>query len=243
MSAAEALVIEQLSAARGGRPVLDGVSLTIPRGEVTALLGANGAGKSTLVLAVARAIPALRGRIVVDGRDLTKSDPEQMRGAGVAVVLEGHRVLAGLTVHENLAVAGAQLDSRALRKGIASSLDLFPELGDRLAQRAGTLSGGQQQMLAIAQACIGRPRYLLLDELSLGLAPAIVKRLMPVVSEFAREGMGVLLIEQFATVALQLAATAAVLDRGRIVFEGAADELLRRPEILHSAYLSSLATL
>ena len=115
MSAVEALVIEQLSAARGGRPVLDGVSLTIPRGEVTALLGANGAGKSTLVLAVARAIPALRGRIVVDGHDLTRSDPEQMRGAGVAVVLEGHRVLAGLTVQENLAVAGAHDPARADR--------------------------------------------------------------------------------------------------------------------------------
>jgi branched-chain amino acid transport system ATP-binding protein len=241
VSLPDALVIQHLSAARGGRPVLEDVSLTIPRGEVTALLGANGAGKSTLVLAIARAVPVLRGRIVVDGRDVTKARVEQMRSAGVAVVPEGHRVLSGLTVHENLSVAGARLDAQTLRQSISAALALFPELGDRLQQRAGTLSGGQQQMLAIAQACVGLPRYLLLDELSLGLAPAVVSRLMPVVSEFAERGMGVLLIEQFAAAALDLATTAAVLDRGRIVFTGAADELSQRPDILHSAYLSSLA--
>jgi branched-chain amino acid transport system ATP-binding protein len=239
MSASDTLVIEELVASRAGRRVLHGVSLTVRRGEITALLGANGAGKSTLVLAVAGLVPTSAGTVVADGVLLNGLTPERRRTNGVSVVLEGHRVLRGLTVGENLAVAGSRLGSRQLRAGIDDALGVFPELAERLDQRAGTLSGGQQQMLAIAQACVVRPRYLLLDELSLGLAPAVIDRLIPVVSALADDGVGVLLIEQFAAVALGLATQADVLDRGRVAFSGTADELQRHPEILHGAYLAS----
>src|SRR5436190_941762 len=194
MSASDALVIEELVASRVGRRVLHGMSLTVRRGEITALLGANGAGKSTLVLAVAGLVPTSAGTVVADGVLLNGLTPERRRTHGVSVVLEGHRVLRGLTVGENLAVAGSRLAMRPLRPGLAEALGAFPELAERLDQRAGTLSGGQQQMLAIAQACVVRPRYLLLDELSLGLAPAVIERLVPVVSALADDGVGVLLI-------------------------------------------------
>jgi branched-chain amino acid transport system ATP-binding protein len=239
MSPSDALVVDELVASWAGRRVLHGVSLTVPRGEITALLGANGAGKSTLVLAVAGLVATNAGTVVADGVLLNGLTPERRRTHGVSAVLEGHRVLGGLTVGENLAVAGSRLGTRQLRAGLDGALGVFPELAERLDQRAGTLSGGQQQMLAIAQACVVRPRYLLLDELSLGLAPAVIDRLIPVVSALADDGVGVLLIEQFAVVALGLAAQAAVLDRGRVAFSGGTDELQRHPEILHGAYLAS----
>jgi branched-chain amino acid transport system ATP-binding protein len=239
MTASGALVIDELIASRAGRRVLHGVSLTVRRGEITALLGANGAGKSTLVLAVAGLVPTDAGTVAADDVLLNGLSPERRRTRGVSAVLEGHRVLRGLTVGENLAVAGSRLRAVGLRTGIDDALRIFPELAERLDQRAGTLSGGQQQMLAIAQACVVRPRYLLLDELSLGLAPAVIERLTPVVAALAEDGVGVLLIEQFAAVALELAGEAAVLDRGRVVFAGSAEELQRQPEILHGAYLAS----
>jgi branched-chain amino acid transport system ATP-binding protein len=239
MSASDTLVVDELVASRAGRRVLHGVSLTVRRGQITALLGANGAGKSTLVLAVAGLIATDAGSVIADDIVLNGLAPERRRAHGVSAVLEGHRVLSGLTVGENLAVAGSRLGARQLRAGVDDALDVFPELAERLGQRAGTLSGGQQQMLAIAQACVVRPRYLLLDELSLGLAPAVIERLTPVVAALADEGVGVLLIEQFAAVALELGTQAAVLDRGRVVFSDSADELLRQPEILHGAYLVS----
>jgi branched-chain amino acid transport system ATP-binding protein len=239
MTASGALVIDELIASRAGRRVLHAVSLTVRRGEITALLGANGAGKSTLVLAVAGLVPTDAGTVAADDVLLNGLSPERRRTRGVSAVLEGHRVLRGLTVGENLAVAGSRLRAVGLRTGIDDALRIFPELAERLDQRAGTLSGGQQQMLAIAQACVVRPRYLLLDELSLGLAPAVIERLTPVVAALAEDGVGVLLIEQFAAVALELAGEAAVLDRGRVVFAGSAEELQRQPEILHGAYLAS----
>jgi branched-chain amino acid transport system ATP-binding protein len=239
MSASDSLVVDELVASRAGRRVLHGVSLTVQRGQVTALLGANGAGKSTLVLAVAGLIATDAGNVIADDVVLNGFAPERRRMHGVSAVLEGHRVLRGLTVGENLAVAGSRLGARQLRAGVDEALDILPELAERLGQRAGTLSGGQQQMLAIAQACVVRPRYLLLDELSLGLAPAVIERLTPVVAALASDGVGVLLIEQFAAVALELGSEAAVLDRGRVAFSGTADDLLRQPEILHSAYLVS----
>jgi len=239
MSASDTLVVDELVASRAGRRVLHGVSLGVPRGEITALLGANGAGKSTFVLAVAGLVPTNAGTVVADDVLLNGLTPERRRTRGVSAVLEGHRVLRGLTVGENLAVAGSRLGARRLRAGLDDALGVFPELAERLDQPAGTLSGGQQQMLAIAQACVVRPRYLLLDELSLGLAPAVIDRLIPVVSALADDGVGVLLIEQFAVVALGFASQAAVLDRGRVAFSGGADELQRHPAILHGAYLAS----
>lgn len=238
MSAQGTLTVEGLQVARGGKTVLHGVDLLLRPGRVTALLGPNGAGKSTLVLAMAGALPAQAGQVVLDGVRLTGKRPEDVRRLGVAAVPEGHRVLGSLTVHENLLVAGDHLSRRDLEEGVQRALQTFPELRERLAQPAGSLSGGQQQMVVLGQAIVGRPRFLLADELSFGLAPLIVARLVPIVTAFAQQGIGVLLIEQFTTIALRISQHAYVMDRGRLSFAGSPEELRERPEILHSAYLA-----
>jgi branched-chain amino acid transport system ATP-binding protein len=162
--------------------------------------------------------------------------------AGVAAVPEGHQVLTGLTAEENLRAAGSQLSSTELKQAVDYALSIFPELKALLKQPAGTMSGGQQQMVALAQALITRPKYLLFDELSLGLAPLIVQRLMAVVEQVVEEGVGVLLIEQFTTIALKLAHHVHVLDRGVIYFEGTPAELEANPGVLHDAYLAGKFT-
>jgi len=233
----DALQLAGLTVARGGRPVVQDVTLDIPPGEVTALLGPNGAGKSTLVLAVAGVLRPLSGSLTLGGRDLAGRRPEAIRRAGVAVVPEGRRLLAELSVQDNLQVATYALSREDARAGRARALELFPELEKRLDTPARSLSGGEQQMLVLAQALVSSPRFLLIDELSLGLAPVVVKRLVPTIRTVAESGVGVLLIEQFATVALGLANRAHVMDRGRIRFSGAASELRARPELLQSSYL------
>ena len=232
------LQLEQLSVARGGRTVVREVSLRIPPGEVTTLLGANGAGKSTLVLAVAGVIRPTEGRILLGDLDLTRRRPERIRAAGVAVVPEGRRLLPNLTVEDNIQVATYALTREQRREGIAFALELFPELEKRWKAQARLLSGGEQQMLVLAQAIVSKPDVLLVDELSLGLAPVVVKRLVPTIERVAAAGAGVLLIEQFAHVALSLAKTAYVLEGGRIRYEGTAERLKTNPELLHSAYLA-----
>jgi branched-chain amino acid transport system ATP-binding protein len=233
----EALRLGGLTVARGGRPVVQDVSLEIPRGEVTALLGPNGAGKSTLVLAVAGVLKPLSGSIDLGGRELCGRRPEIIRHAGVAVVPEGRRLLSELSVEDNVQVATYSLSREEAKAGRAYALDLFPELTKRLHVPARSLSGGEQQMLVLAQALVSQPSYILIDELSLGLAPVVVKRLIPTIRTVAESGVGVLLIEQFATVALGLARRAHVMDRGRIRFSGAASELKERPELLQTSYL------
>jgi len=233
----DTLRLDGLTVARGGRPVLHEVTLEIPPGEVTALLGPNGAGKSTLVLAVAGVLKPLAGKVELAGRDLAGRRPESIRRAGVAVVPEGRRLLPELTVRDNLQVATFALSREEGKTGRAYALELFPELDKRLDTSARSLSGGEQQMLVLAQALVSKPRFLLIDELSLGLAPVIVKRLIPTIRTVAESGVGVLLIEQFATVALGLANRAHVIDRGRLQFSGAASELKARPELLQSSYL------
>lgn len=235
----EVLKVENLVVHRGGKEVLHGIELAVPRGEVTAVLGANGAGKSTLVLAMAGALAISGGTVSVDGRPVEGARPDVIRRHGIAIVPEGHHVLAGLSVADNLRAAGSALAPREIAAEIERALAVFPELRAKLAARAGELSGGQKQMVAVAQALIARPRYLLIDELSLGLAPAVVKRLAEVVREVAARGVGVLLIEQFTTIALALASRAYVFERGRVVFAGSAAELREKPEILHSAYLTA----
>jgi branched-chain amino acid transport system ATP-binding protein len=176
--------------------VLESVSLDLHPGEVTCLLGANGAGKSTLIMTIAGVLPASDGSIELDGASLAGHAPEAIRGRGVAVVPEGHRVLANLSVLDNLRAAGSPLSWAALKEEIDRVIAIFPELRPRLSLDASLLSGGQKQMLAIGQALIARPRYLLIDELSFGLAPAVVIRLGETIREIARRNIGILLVEQ-----------------------------------------------
>jgi len=231
------LRLEDLSVERGGRAVVAGVSLEIPPGQVTALLGANGAGKSSLVLAVGGLLRKSGGRVLVGDRELTRLRPEQVRAAGVAVVPEGRRLLPALTVADNLRVATYSLGGAQAKAGVAHALELFPELEKRWNHTARLLSGGEQQMVVLAQALVSQPRFVLVDELSLGLAPVVIQRLVPVLQSVATSGVGVLLIEQFANVALGLAETAYVLERGRIHYHGTAQRLKDEPQLLQSAYL------
>mgnify|MGYP001078269439 CR=1 FL=1 len=170
-------------------------------------------------------------------QDITGRRPERIRQAGVAIVPEGRRLLPDLTVEDNLRVASYALTRDQAQVGRDRVLELFPQLGQRLTAAARTLSGGEQQMVVLAQALITQPRYLLIDELSLGLAPVVVSRLIPVIAAVAESGTGVLLIEQFATVALGLAQQAHIMEGGRIRFSGLARELREQPELLSSAYL------
>jgi branched-chain amino acid transport system ATP-binding protein len=231
------LELRGLTVERGRRTVVSDVSLDIPAADVTALLGPNGAGKSTLVLAVGGVLRPLAGSVRMNGRDLARQRPELIRRAGVAIVPEGRRLLPDLTVEDNIKVAAYSLSSEEAKAGRDRVLELFPELSRRLSAPARSLSGGEQQMLVLAQALISSPRYLLIDELSLGLAPVVINRLVPTIQEVAAAGIGVLLIEQFAAVALALATRAYILEGGRIRFSGAASELRDEPELLRSAYL------
>jgi branched-chain amino acid transport system ATP-binding protein len=231
-----ALVLTDLTVARAGRDVVHGVSLRVPAGEVTALLGPNGAGKSSLVLALSGVLRPSSGSVLVGDRDLAGLRPERIRQAGLATAPEGHRVLADLTVLDNLRVAGARLGRRGRADGLDRVLTLFPELRDLATRRGGKLSGGQQQMLALGQALIDQPRYLVIDELSLGLAPVVVRRLVPTLSRIASTGVGVLLIEQFTHVALSVASNVSVLVRGRIRLTDTAASLRADPDRLRAAY-------
>ena len=174
-----------LAVERSGKPVIHGVDVEIAPGKITALLGANGAGKSSLVLTIAGALPATRGQILLDGKSINGMRPEYVRRLGVVAVPEGHRVLTELTVEENLRVAGTALGRRELDGAVERAMETFPELKPRYTVRAGALSGGQQQMLVLGQAIVSQPRYILADELSFGLAPMIVARLVPVLEAFA----------------------------------------------------------
>lgn len=232
-----ALRLEDLSVSRGGRTVVRNVSLEVQPGGVTTLLGPNGAGKSTLVLAVAGVLRPNGGKVLLGELDLTRRRPEAIRAAGVAIVPEGRRLLPELTVEDNLRVATYSLSREERRVRIADALSLFPRLEARWHAPGRLLSGGEQQMVVLAQALVSRPRIMIVDELSLGLAPIVVQSLVPTLEEVARSGVGILLIEQFAHVALALAETAYVLEGGRIRYQGSAEELKSHPDVLHSAYL------
>jgi branched-chain amino acid transport system ATP-binding protein len=232
------LRLDALSVPRAGRTVLRDVSIEVPPGEITALLGPNGAGKSTLVLAVGGVIRPSGGRVLCGDEELTRRRPESIRSAGVAVVPEGRRLLPNLTVEDNLRIATYALTKEQARSGIEHAVELFPHLQARWKAAARSLSGGEQQMVVLAQALVSKPRFILVDELSLGLAPVVVKRLVPVLQAVAAEGVGILLIEQFVHVALGVAKNAYVLEGGRIRYAGTAEELRGHPDILHSAYLT-----
>src|ERR1700690_1797956 len=231
------LELIDITVERGGRPVVKDVSLSVPAGQVTALLGPNGAGKSSLVLAVGGVIRPRPGAVSLDGLELAGRRPEKIRGVGVAIVPEGRRLLPDLSVDDNLKVATYTLTKQAAAEGRDRALELFPRLGQRLTVQARLLSGGEQQMVVLAQALVSQPKYILIDELSLGLAPVIVNQLIPVIRSLVSEGTGVLLIEQFATVALSLATSAYLMEGGVLRYSGTAAELKARPELLQSAYL------
>jgi branched-chain amino acid transport system ATP-binding protein len=237
MTEAGALRIEGLRVSRGGHSVLHGISLEVPQGAVTTLLGPNGAGKSTMVLAVGGILRASAGDVSLNGATLTKLRPEQIRQAGVAIVPEGRRLLPDLTVEDNIRVATYSLSREDAKQGIAYAIELFPQLKARWNAVARTLSGGEQQMVVLSQALVSRPKFMLVDELSLGLAPVVVQRLIPALENAVADGVGVLLIEQFVHVALGLAQNAYVLENGRIVYMGTAADLKANPDKLHSAYL------
>jgi branched-chain amino acid transport system ATP-binding protein len=222
---------------RGGRRIVHGVTLDVPAGQVTTMLGPNGAGKSTLASAIAGLLRVASGDVVVDGETVTNRRPERVRTAGISVVPEGRKLLPDLTIEENMRVATYALTKSQANDGIDYTLSLFPELQKRWHIGGRLLSGGEQQMVVLAQALVSRPKVLVVDELSLGLAPIVVKRLVPVIEQVAASGVGVLLIEQFAHVALAVATTAHVLEGGRIQYTGDAAELRDNPDLLHAAYL------
>jgi len=226
------LVVEDLHAGYGRVPVLHGVSVSVARGDIAALIGPNGAGKSTLLRAATGMVRVSRGAVRLDGRDLTNAPIETIARAGIAHVPEGRRLFPGLSVRDNLRLGGW----RARNEDMGTVLELFPRLHERLDQVAGSMSGGEQQMCAIARALMGRPDFLLIDELSLGLAPVIVEEIMARLGQVAAEGTGILLVEQDAGHALEVAQRAYVLENGRITVTGKAAELAADPRV-RAAYL------
>lgn len=239
MTSTSSVMVERLAVERGGKRVVHDVSFTIRAGEISTLLGANGAGKSSAVMALAGVLPLAGGTMRLDDMTLDGLSPDRIRRAGIALVPEGHRVLGQLTVEDNILVAALDGSHNARAEGLEIVYGIFPELAERRGQLASDLSGGQKQMVAMGQAFIARPRFMIVDELSLGLAPAVVKRLAEALKIAAKGGIGVLLIEQFANLALDLADRAMVLERGRLVYDGTSAALRAQPEILHGAYLAS----
>lgn len=223
-----------------GRMVLQGIDMEMEEGEIVALLGTNGAGKSTLLRTISGTVEADRGAVIFDGRDITHAPPNEIATLGVVQMPGGQGVFGSLTVRENLDLAGwtQRRDPEGVAAARAEVLSMFPILKDRLEESAVNLSGGQQQMLALAMSFIMKPRILLIDELSLGLAPVIVSQMLPIVERLSKEGVTVVLVEQSVNVALTVAHRAYFLERGEIRFSGPAAELLNRPDILRSVFLS-----
>jgi len=235
---ARSILVDNLTVARGGKRVIHGVTFAVAPGRISTLLGANGAGKSSTVMAMAGAIPTDGGKVRLGEETLTGLPSDRIRRHGVALVPEGHRVLGQLSEEDNLLVAALDPSAAARKSGLDRVYAIFPELAERRRQQASDLSGGQKQMVAMGQAFIARPDFMIVDELSLGLAPTVVRRLAEALTLAAGQGIGVLLIEQFANLALDLAQHAMVLERGRLVYDGPSATLRENPEILHCAYLA-----
>jgi branched-chain amino acid transport system ATP-binding protein len=230
------LELQDVEARYGQVQALHGVSLTVEEGEVVALLGANGAGKTTTLRAVSGTVRK-SGRVLYAGRDVSRRTPERLARLGVAHVPEGRGILAELTVWENLRLGAYVRRDRTVKDDLERVSELFPWLRERRGQQAGTLSGGEQQMLALARALVARPRLLMLDEPSLGLAPLVVQELFRVVRTLnEEEGLTVLVVEQNASIALDASQRAYVLEVGRVAVEGSSDEL-RRHEGVRKSYL------
>lgn len=226
------LVIDDLTVFRGELPIIRNVSLSAPPGEVTVLLGANGAGKSTLLDAVAGVIPTKSGKVLLDGAEIGSMRRDRRSRRGLAYVEQGRTVFGELTVEENLAVASAD-------GSVSDAYDLFPELIQRRDVVAQMLSGGEQQMVVLARALLSRPKVLMIDEMSQGLAPVVVRRLLPFVESAAQAGIAVVLVEQFAALALSIGSRAKVLSVGRIVLEGSCAQLKGQMDEVQRAYFAA----
>jgi branched-chain amino acid transport system ATP-binding protein len=225
VAAPPALELRGVSAGYGHSTVLRGVSITVPAASVTALLGPNGAGKTTLLKTVSGLLRPTSGSVVIDGEDVTRLSPYRRTARGVCHIPEGRGIFRGLTVRDNLimqSTRGGEADA------IERATDAFPILGQRLHQTAGTLSGGEQQMLAVARAYVRDPRLILVDEASLGLAPLIVDAIFEFLHQLARRGVALLIVDQFVTRALEMAADAYILGRGEVTWSGSATELMGR---------------
>jgi len=231
------LSIEGVETYYGNIIALRGVDIAVHAGEIVTLIGANGAGKSTLMMTIFGSPRARSGKIIFDGRDITQMAPHDIARAGIAQSPEGRRIFARMSVYENLQMGAAINGGAHFNEDLERVLAIFPRLKERAQQRGGTLSGGEQQMLAIARALMSRPRLLLLDEPSLGLAPLVVKLIFDTIRDLnKREGLTVFLVEQNAFHALRLADRAYVLVNGRVTLSGTGRELLARPEV-RAAYL------
>ena len=231
------LDIAGLRAGYGDVPVLRGIDLSIAAGSITALIGANGAGKTTLLRAISGIIPADAGTIHYDGQNIVGMPAHEIVRAGLVQVPEGRRLFPEMTVHENLMVGSSSPAARRQRdQNLAMVLELFPRVREREAQLAGTLSGGEQQMVAIARALMASPRLLLLDETSLGLAPIVVDEIFVAVRRLAKQGLTILVVEQNTALALEVADHGYVLEQGHFAIQGAASSLMSDPRV-RQAYL------
>ena len=231
------LSVKDLQVNYGGIEAVKGISFDVPAGDIVTLIGANGAGKSTTLKAIAGLVKPRSGSIEFEGANITGKDSSDIVARGVTLVPEGRRVFSNMTVLENIKI-GAYLRKDSLSDDIAWVYDLFPRLKEREWQLAGTLSGGEQQMLAVARALMSRPKVLMMDEPSLGLAPLVVKGIFDIIREINKQGVTVLLIEQNANMALKTADYAYVLETGRIGLSGTGAELLTNEEV-KKAYLGS----
>ena len=235
-SAGARLQLEGVSTFYGPIQALDDVSLVVNRGEIVTLIGSNGAGKTTLLMTVCGNPRAATGHIRFEGQDIARLDTPQIMRNGIAISPEGRRVFADMTVTENLQMGGFFQNREEIEAGLEHAFNLFPRLRERAHQRAGTMSGGEQQMLAIGRALMSRPRLLLLDEPTLGLAPLIIAQIFEIIQKIRSEGVTVFLVEQNANRALQLADRGYVLENGRIVLEDSGQNLLANDDI-RKAYL------
>lgn len=233
--------IKDLVVAYGGIEALKGISLEVPSGKIVTLVGANGAGKSTTLKSIVGLVKPKSGGITYEEKDLTKIKTENMVKNGIALVPEGRRVFTDLTVLENLKIgAYSRKDYRNIQEELEKVYSLFPRLKERTWQLAGTLSGGEQQMLAIGRALMSKPKLIMMDEPSLGLAPIIVKELFGIIKKINKEGMTVLLIEQNANAALKIADIGYIMETGRITMSGSGAELINNEDI-KKAYLGETA--
>lgn len=231
------LKVENLVVSYGGIEALKGISLEVPEGEIVTIIGANGAGKSTLLRSIIGLVKTESGSIKYDDKELTNLRSQDIVAQGISLVPEGRRVFPNLSVLENLRIgAYMRKDAEGIRNDIEAIYEKFPRLKERNWQMAGTLSGGEQQMLAVGRAMMSRPKLLLMDEPSLGLAPLIIKNIFEIIKQLNKEGITVLLIEQNANMALKVAHLAYVLETGKITLRGTGRELLENPQIA-AAYL------